>query len=190
MPAVAGSAEAARRRSQEAAVFNDAIASGHAAAGHAAPAAGGLLGMTERGAHGVAPKGLAAESDRAAHAPQVLSVRTPRLSTARGGTGAYWAAGRVDQLVRRRCWAEVRDVWDAVGIAVRNVGCGRGVGGLAVRERENLAPRRLAATDGAQSPCVSPNGETVAYCGRNALWTVPVLGAVPTRIASGSIGEN
>ena len=66
----------------------------------------------------------------------------------------------------------------------------RSLGGLAVRERENLTPRKLPGTEGAQSPFISPNGETVAYYGSNALWTVPVRGGVPTRIATGTIGEN
>ncbi len=61
---------------------------------------------------------------------------------------------------------------------------------LWVRERDKLGATRLAGTEGARAPFISPNGETVAYFGTNALWTIPIGGGPRTLIAAGPIGEN
>src|SRR5688572_9237648 len=61
---------------------------------------------------------------------------------------------------------------------------------LWVRARDNLTPTKLAGTEGAQAPFVSPNGETIAYYANNALWTIPLAGGTPARVAAGTLGEN
>jgi Tol biopolymer transport system component/tRNA A-37 threonylcarbamoyl transferase component Bud32 len=61
---------------------------------------------------------------------------------------------------------------------------------LWVRARDNLTPTKLAGTEGAQAPFLSPNGETIAYYANNALWTIPMAGGTPARVAAGTLGEN
>ncbi|HEX6943654.1 MAG TPA: protein kinase [Gemmatimonadaceae bacterium] len=61
---------------------------------------------------------------------------------------------------------------------------------LWVRARDNLTPTRLAGTEGAQAPFLSPNGETIAYYANNSLWTIPLTGGTPTKVAAGTLGEN
>jgi len=61
---------------------------------------------------------------------------------------------------------------------------------LWVRARDNLTPTKLAGTEGAQAPFLSPNGETVAYYNANALWTIPLAGGTPAKVAAGTLGEN
>jgi tRNA A-37 threonylcarbamoyl transferase component Bud32 len=63
--------------------------------------------------------------------------------------------------------------------------------GLWIRDRDKLAARKVAGTQGAQSPFVSPNGETIAYYANNSLWTVPLSGGgSPVKISEGTFGEN
>jgi serine/threonine-protein kinase len=62
--------------------------------------------------------------------------------------------------------------------------------GLWIRQRDNLNATKLAGTQGAQSPFVSPDGETIAYYANNSLWAVPLTGGSPVKISEGTFGEN
>jgi serine/threonine protein kinase/dipeptidyl aminopeptidase/acylaminoacyl peptidase len=63
-------------------------------------------------------------------------------------------------------------------------------GGLWVRERERLSATKLAGTEGAQAPFVSPDGATVGYLEFQTLWTVPLGGGPPVRITATLVGED
>ena len=57
-------------------------------------------------------------------------------------------------------------------------------GTLWVRSLDQLEPRQLAGTAGAQFPFWSPDGLQVAYLTANSLWRVGVDGSQPVRIAT------
>ena len=57
-------------------------------------------------------------------------------------------------------------------------------GTLWVRSLDQLAPRQLAGTAGAQFPFWSPDSLQVAYLTANSLWRVGVDGSQPVRIAT------
>jgi dipeptidyl aminopeptidase/acylaminoacyl peptidase len=59
-----------------------------------------------------------------------------------------------------------------------------------VRERERLSATKLAGTEGAQAPFVSPDGATVGYLEFQTLWTVPLGGGPPVRITATLVGED
>ena len=60
---------------------------------------------------------------------------------------------------------------------------------LWVRERNQLGATKLAGTEGARAPFISPDGEQVAYFGTRTLWTIPLRGGPPTMITAGGVGE-
>ena len=49
--------------------------------------------------------------------------------------------------------------------------------------REGGGPRELGGTTGASSPFFSPDGASIAYFARGALWRAPVSGGAPARVA-------
>ncbi|MGH8430970.1 MAG: TolB family protein, partial [Solimonas sp.] len=65
----------------------------------------------------------------------------------------------------------------------RHVVFSRG-GTLWVRSLDQLEPRQLAGTNGAQFPFWSPDSQQIAYLTANSLWRVALEGSQPARIAN------
>ena len=79
---------------------------------------------------------------------------------------------------------------DGTWLVYRSGGSLESTNGLWIRRRDNLTSTKLAGTQDAQSPFVSPDGRTVGYYANNALWTVPLTGGSPVKISDGTLGEN
>jgi Tol biopolymer transport system component/tRNA A-37 threonylcarbamoyl transferase component Bud32 len=79
---------------------------------------------------------------------------------------------------------------DGSWLVYRSGGLQESTNGLWIRRRDNLTSTKLAGTQGAQSPFVSPNGEAIGYFANNSLWTVPLTGGSPVKIAEGTFAEN
>jgi eukaryotic-like serine/threonine-protein kinase len=60
---------------------------------------------------------------------------------------------------------------------------GTGASQLWVRDRENLVPRALAGTDGADGPFFSPDGQWIGYFSRGRLYKVSASGGTPIALA-------
>jgi serine/threonine-protein kinase len=56
-------------------------------------------------------------------------------------------------------------------------------GALWVRSLDQIEPRQLTGTDGAQHPFWSPDSRQLAYLQANAVWRVGIEGAPPVRVA-------
>ena len=54
---------------------------------------------------------------------------------------------------------------------------------LWVRDRDNLTPRPLAGTDGADGPFFSPDGRWIGYSSQGRLYKVPTSGGAPIALA-------
>ena len=54
---------------------------------------------------------------------------------------------------------------------------------LWVRDRDNLAPRALAGTDGADGPFFSPDGQWIGYFSQRRLYKIPAGGGTPIALA-------
>jgi serine/threonine-protein kinase len=61
---------------------------------------------------------------------------------------------------------------------------GSGTGSIYVRRLDELEPRMLAGTDGAQQPTFSPDGQWIAYIVRDLIWRVQVRGDAPVQVGS------
>jgi Tol biopolymer transport system component len=53
---------------------------------------------------------------------------------------------------------------------------------LFVRHLDEIEPRALAGTDGAEQPCFSPDGRWIAYLVRGEIWKIPVSGGLPINV--------
>jgi Tol biopolymer transport system component/tRNA A-37 threonylcarbamoyl transferase component Bud32 len=60
---------------------------------------------------------------------------------------------------------------------------------LWVRDLDKLAPTKLAGTEGAKSPFVSPDGGSAGYFQNRSLWTVSLHGGTPAIVCTGGVGE-
>ncbi len=63
---------------------------------------------------------------------------------------------------------------------------GTNVTRLLVRERDDLQPRLLAGTDGADGPFFSPDGQWIGYFAVGKLYKVPAAGGTPVLLAEGT----
>ena len=79
---------------------------------------------------------------------------------------------------------------DGSWLVYRSGGLQESINGLWIRRRDNLTSTKLAGTQGAQSPFVSPDGKAIGYFANNSLWTVPLTGGSPVKIAEGTFAEN
>jgi serine/threonine-protein kinase len=59
-----------------------------------------------------------------------------------------------------------------------------GTSRIYVRQLDEIAPRPLAQTEGAQQPTFSPDGRFLAYLIRDMVWRVPVSGGTPVMVGS------